>query len=327
MSWSSLRTSRQKGHSLMAARAVALMNQEFGTSLPIRVLFQANTVSQLAALIGKQGESQAKDWPALIPVQTRGTRPPLFCVARPNVNALGYLMLSRELGSDQPVYGLQVQLEEDPAIDFNDEQIRNTATEYIRAIRTVQPHGPYHLIGQCQGAYIAFEMVRQLEADGERAAFLGILDAWIEENTRHRWRFMTYLAMRRLQAIKGRFIKKADDRAAQSIAPILSNPPAKSQQQSSTYSKKVLYQKYFPGKDFVPPVCSVPITVFRLGKQPWYRKNDPTMGWGDRTSLGVTTRNISGHHLTIMRQPYVQELASMLAERLDEAANRERTVS
>ncbi len=309
------------GHSLMAARAVALMNQEFGTSLPIRVLFQANTVSQLAALIGKQGESQGEDWPILIPVQTRGTRTPLFCVARPNVNALGYLMLSRELGIDQPVYGLQVQLEEDPAIDFSDEQYRTTATEYIRAIRAVQPHGPYNLIGQCQGAYIAFEMVQQLEAEGERVSFLGILDAWTEENTRHRWRFMVYLAMRRLESLKGRIFKKSEDQSpAQPAVPKPSSQPAKSQEPGSSYSKKVLFQKYFPGKGFVPPVCSVPITVFRLGKQPWYRKNDATMGWGDRTCLGVKTRNISGHHLTIMRQPFVKELASMVAERLDETA-------
>jgi thioesterase domain-containing protein len=282
-------------------------------------LFQANTVSQLAALIEKQGETQGEDWPILIPVQTRGTRGPLFCVARPNVNALGYLMLSRELGIDQPVYGLQVQLEEDPAIDFSDEQYRTTAAEYIRAIRAVQPHGPYNMIGQCQGAYIAFEMVRQLEAEGERVSFLGILDAWTEENTRHRWRFMVYLAMRRLEGLKSRILKKTEDQAqSQPTAPKTQGHPAKSQEPGSSYSKKALFQKYFPGKGFVPPVCSVPITVFRLGKQPWYRKNDATMGWGDRTRLDVKTRNISGHHLTIMRQPFVKELASMVAERLNE---------
>ena len=314
------------GHSLMAARAVALMNQEFGTSLPIRVLFQANTVSQLASLINRQDEAHGENWPVLIPIQTHGKRPPLFCVARPNVNALGYMMLSRELGNDQPVYGLQVQLEEDPAIDFSDEQYQSTAAEYVRAIRTVQAQGPYNLIGQCQGAYIAFKIVEQLEADCEEVAFLGILDAWTEENTRHRWRFMTYLAMRRLQTLVRRVIEKTIHlEHSRSQALKEAARPATSPEESPAYSWRALFQKYFPGKDFVPPVCSVPITVFRLGKQPWYRKNDETMGWGDRTSAGVKTRNISGHHLTIMRQPYVRELASMVAEQLDEAALESRT--
>jgi len=96
----------------------------------------------------------------------------------------------------------------------------------------------------------------------------------------------------------------------------------------STYyinSKKVLFQKYFPGKAFVPPVCSAPITVFRLADQPWYRKNDLTMGWGDRSRLAVKVRNVSGHHLTMMRQPFVQKLASMLAEDLDAAARGNQT--
>ncbi len=309
------------GHSLMAARAVATMNQEFGTSLPIRVLFQANTVSQLASLIEKQAETQADFWHPVIPIQTRGTRCPLFCVARPNVNALGYLTLSRELGNEQPVYGLQVQLEEDPSIDFTDEQIRNTAAEYVRAVRTVQAHGPYILIGQCQGSFIAFEMVRQLEAEGENVAFFGVLDAWPEENTRHRWRFQTYLAIKRLQALDRQTIAKAISRVNARFADRKTpQSPAISPQALSPSSKKVLFQKYFPGKDFVPPVCSAPITVFRIGEQPWYRKNDETMGWGVRTRSSVKISNISGHHLTILRQPNVKQLATLLTKHLDESA-------
>jgi thioesterase domain-containing protein len=231
------------------------------------------------------------------------------------------------LGSDQPVYGLQVQLEEDPAIDFSDQQYRDTAAEYIRAIKTVQPKGPYNLIGQCQGAYIAFEMVRQLEADGEEVSFLGMLDAWTEENTRHRWRFMVYLALRPLQGLMGRLFKRDTDPADSQLVWKASHHAAKQQDAVPTFTKETLFRKYFPGKDFVPPVCSAPITVFRLGDQPWYRKNDSTMGWGDRTRSGVKVRNISGHHLTILRQPFVQELASEMREVLAETGPGPRIVS
>jgi thioesterase domain-containing protein/acyl carrier protein len=300
------------GHSLMAARAVALMNQQFGKSLPIRVLFQANTVSQLALLIDKQGETPADDWSILIPIQPNGTRPPLFCVARPNVNALGYLFLSRELGTNQPVYGLQVQLEEDPAIDFSDEQIRNTAIDYIRAMKTVQPHGPYNMIGQCQGAYIAFEMVRQLEAAGEQVSMLGVLDAWTEENTRHRLLFMAYIALKKF--------RDNHDPVLHPAGPKKANAPALTPEAATGSTKKALFKKYFPGKDFVPPVCSAPITVFRAGKQSWYRKNDEKMGWGDRTRGGVTVKLVPGDHVTILRKPYVEQFAAAITEQLDEAA-------
>jgi amino acid adenylation domain-containing protein len=313
------------GHSLMAARAVALMNQEFGTSLPIRILFQANTVSQLAAAIGKRGTAREAEWPSLIPIQRSGTRLPLFCVARPNVNALGYLMLSRELGSNQPVYGLQVQLEEDPDVDFSEEQIHSTATEYIRTMKTVQAHGPYNLIGECQGAYIAFEMVQQLECSGEEATFLGILDAWTEENTRHKWAFHVHLALWRIRHLDIRELKEALGRVRSKIFRREASNPQMAQEAVPRPKKKTLMERYFPGEDFVPPVCSCPITVFKVRKQAWYRKKDQTHGWNDRTRSGVTVRTVPGEHHTFTRQPHVRELAAMIAVRLaeSESANSE----
>jgi acyl carrier protein len=110
------------GHSLKAARAIALLNEEFGTAIPVRVLFQAHTARQLAAVIDRTDKSDEEPWPVLIPIQPLGTRPPLFCVARPSVNALGYLMLSRAMGSEQPFFGLQIKLGDDPDMDFAKEQ-------------------------------------------------------------------------------------------------------------------------------------------------------------------------------------------------------------
>ncbi len=308
------------GHSLMAARAIALLNREFGTALPVRVLFQANTVSKLASVIGKKDGVQEGGWPSLIPIQTHGTHSPLFCVARPNVNALGFLMLSRELGSDRPVYGLQVQLEEDPELDFTDEQYHATTAEYIRAMKTVQPHGPYNLIGQCQGAYIAFEMVQALEKAGEEVVFLGILDTWTEENTRRKWLFRVELELRRIRSLDRKKIRKAFDQVRARLARRkASDCPVKSSQAGS-HPKMTLAQKYFPGKDFVPTVCCCPITVFGVRGRPWYRKHDETMGWGDRTRTVVRSRIIPGDHFSFTRYPYVTELAAMIAEYLDEAA-------
>ena len=80
-------------------------------------------------------------------------------------------------------------------------------------------------------------------------------------------------------------------------------------------------EKYFPGEDFVPPVRSCPITVFRVREQAWYRKKDLTQGWSDRTRSGVTVRTVPGNHSTMTRQPHVRELAAVIAARLAEAAS------
>jgi len=41
------------------------------------------------------------------------------------------------------------------------------AEDRIRALRKVRPRGPYVMAGYCNGAYVAFEMARQLVAAGE----------------------------------------------------------------------------------------------------------------------------------------------------------------
>lgn len=310
------------GHSLTATRAVALLNKEFGAALQVRVLFQAHTVRQLAGVVEKQGAAQRDQWSILIPIQPSGVRPPLFCVARPNVNALGFLFLSRELGSNQPVYGLQVQLPEDPDVDFTDEQIRTTAAEYIRAMKTVQSHGPYNLVGQCQGAYIAFEMVRQLEAGNEVGSFLGILDTWPDENTRYKSLFLADLAFKRLRKLDGRTMRRAIEKIRVRLShPNISNKNTITSVGSSRPEKMTMVRKYWPGRDFHPPICSCAITVFKVRKQFWFRKKDEMLGWGDRTRGGVTVRRIPGDHETLLRRPHVRELAAMIAEGLD-GANR-----
>ena len=44
--------------------------------------------------------------------------------------------------------------------------IREMAECYLEAIRTVQPHGPYRLLGWSLGGVIVQEMARQIEAAG-----------------------------------------------------------------------------------------------------------------------------------------------------------------
>src|SRR5262249_46050238 len=48
--------------------------------------------------------------------------------------------------------------------------------DYLQAIRTVQPHGPYFLVGECFGGIAAHEAARQLQAEGERIALLALMD-------------------------------------------------------------------------------------------------------------------------------------------------------
>ena len=54
--------------------------------------------------------------------------------------------------------------------------IEAMAQLYLSEMRSVQPRGPYALIGACFGATVAYEMARRLAESGEEVAFLGLLD-------------------------------------------------------------------------------------------------------------------------------------------------------
>ncbi|KAF8943821.1 hypothetical protein BGZ46_006390, partial [Entomortierella lignicola] len=50
-------------------------------------------------------------------------------------------------------------------------------SDYVKQIRHIQPHGPYHLLGWSFGGSVAHAMAVQLEGLGEEVALLGIMDS------------------------------------------------------------------------------------------------------------------------------------------------------
>jgi len=54
--------------------------------------------------------------------------------------------------------------------------IQEVARLYIPKIKSLQPHGPYYIVGWSTGGTIAFEMTRQLEQQQEKIDFLALID-------------------------------------------------------------------------------------------------------------------------------------------------------
>ena len=167
------------GHSLLAVRLFARLQEVTARELPLALLFQAPTVAALAAALGENDSSRLTS--TLVPIQTAGTRTPFFCVTPPRGTVVGYSELAKHLGDDQPFYGLHLEELRLKAESESDADFFITpaalAARYIDEIRTVQPKGPYLLGGRCFGAYVAYEMAQQLQAQGEEVALLVMLTA------------------------------------------------------------------------------------------------------------------------------------------------------
>jgi amino acid adenylation domain-containing protein len=156
------------GHSLLVAKLIMRVREEFGVTIGIRTVFEAPTVARLAAALAKDSGDGATD--AVIALRARGTLPPLFCVAPATGLALSYTGLLAHL-PDRPVYGLQL-------LGARMESVSDLAAACVRRIRELQPAGPYHLLGASFGGLVAHEMAVRLQDLGQPVALLALLDSY-----------------------------------------------------------------------------------------------------------------------------------------------------
>ncbi|MER7169832.1 amino acid adenylation domain-containing protein [Streptomyces mesophilus] len=164
------------GTSLLAARLVARVRDTLGGELAIGSLFQAQTPAALAGRLGA-GTAPGEALGVLLPLRATGDRTPLFALHPAGGMSWCYSGLLSRLGPDQPVYGLQARGLVDP-----DEQLPTTmeemAADYADLIRSVQPQGPYRLIGWSVGGVLAHTVAVRLQEAGEEVDLLALLDAY-----------------------------------------------------------------------------------------------------------------------------------------------------
>ncbi|HEX2189521.1 MAG TPA: amino acid adenylation domain-containing protein, partial [Longimicrobiaceae bacterium] len=161
------------GHSLLAVRLVSRIRQETGVHVPLGALFAGGTVERLAALVAGEAAEVAEAGGPLVALRAAGTRRPFFCVHAVDGHVLSYAALAERLGPDRPFWGLQA-----PGVEGGEplSGIGELADLYARAVREVQPHGPYALGGWSLGAAVALETARRLRAQGEEVDALVLLD-------------------------------------------------------------------------------------------------------------------------------------------------------
>ncbi|MBP2473028.1 amino acid adenylation domain-containing protein/non-ribosomal peptide synthase protein (TIGR01720 family) [Crossiella equi] len=159
------------GHSLSATRLVSRVRAVLDVPLTLPALFAQPTVAGLAPALGVVGAG-ALD--VLLPLRTEGTGAPLFCVHP--VSGLGWGFRALATGLPRPVYALQSPYLADPALPAHD--LDQLAGIHLAAIRSVQPHGPYHLLGYSMGGLLAHTLATRLQAEGEQVALLAVLDGY-----------------------------------------------------------------------------------------------------------------------------------------------------
>jgi thioesterase domain-containing protein len=248
-----------------------------------------------------------------VPIQPRGSKPPLFFVHPLSGDVIGFAAWTKHLGNDQPFYGLRARGLD--GIEAPYERIEEMAALYIREIRNVQPTGPYYLGGYCAGGPIAFEMAQQLHAVGERVAFVGIVNQAPPRSNYHQFnlRPRTILAFMRnlpywLRDSAGLSAKELAYRAWEKIL----------SQHLLNRDKRYVDAFNAAWDSYVPRPYPGKLTVFRTLRQPLFCSFDPTLCWDTLALGGVEVRSIPGSNTTILREPYSYAFTRQLSACLRE---------
>ncbi|KAI8349346.1 Alpha/Beta hydrolase protein [Mortierella sp. GBAus27b] len=146
-----------------------------GFKIPLSTLFRAPTIAELAQHLINAGNSQEYAFETMLPIKSKGSRSPLFCIHPGMGMGWCFIGLLKHLDGEQPLYAVQQRGFFDNELPA--ESIQEMVSDYIDQIRQIQPHGPYSLLGFSFGGLVAHAMAVQLEEQGEEIALLVNMDA------------------------------------------------------------------------------------------------------------------------------------------------------
>jgi thioesterase domain-containing protein len=315
------------GHSLLAVQMFAQMREELGVDLPIASLFPDATIAHLCRGL------EAADHPSsgsstLVPIQPRGSRPPLFCIHAIDGEVVRYAHLARHLGEEQPFYGLRARGLDDGEKPFTD--ISEMAAHYVAQMRKVSD-GPYLVGGFSFGGAVAAEVATQLVELGQEVALLAIFDTPLDGSA-----FQPVGQLRglgpdlvayvqhllepgqRLRFVRGEL--PAVWRALAWLLRIRKTPPhmqsieslVSSMAGSSSPHERVARIHLGALARFTPRPYPGRVTLFRARVRPLLASHDAVLGWNSLARGGVEVYPLPGSHAQMFEEPHVATLAELL---------------
>lgn len=160
-----------------AVQLFSEISTSFKRDFPPVMICAAPTVETLAALLQDPAPPRFPSITLLKPsADPSRAHPPVFIAHGLGGDVLGLSDLVRDIETQHSIYGLQAR-----GIDGIDEPLPSIdarAQHHLAAIRQLQPHGPYFLIGFSLGGLLTLEIAQRLSASGEKIGLLVLLDSY-----------------------------------------------------------------------------------------------------------------------------------------------------
>lgn len=324
------------GSSLKAAQLVARLEQAEKKNIPIIQLFAGRTIRTMAQVYLKSDWSVKPGW--VIPVNTKGKGKPIFYIASPEVNVIGYAQLARELGKDINGFIVQPPPQSEHIRQVRTKDMPALSLEYIKEIRQIQKDGPYHIVGMCSGAHISGEIMRQMQKQSLEVGYFAIINTWSLysisklyhfEKVVDFYRMMRYYTRRifsiKMSEIKNRFLPALINKVKPT--PSIPEAHANANSEPSSISESLVIVRQYD-ETVVPvkeekwaserpsdiAIIKYPMTVFRIESKPYWRINSKELGWNYLAEQIKVIQLRETVHEAILRDPHIAHFASQLRE-------------
>lgn len=256
-------------------------------------------------------------------LQPKGDARPLFCVHPGGGGVSCYQRLSRLLEPEIPVYAFQAA-----GLDHRSGAAGLTVPEmaaaYIAQMQRIQPQGPYRIAGWSIGGVIAFEMALQLWHARQDVELLAAIDSVVLDSTQPHppllarevlsefaSGFNLRIRPRRLSRIPLRGRLNYLYRMAQAQGLLPASVTSKDFRSLYLRQARVFRENVSAVRSYRPSGKVPRVVLFVAGDRLRPAAPGPTLSWHALADV-VDQQVIPGTHYSILREPYVEELARRL---------------
>jgi len=288
------------GESLHVWQILARVKRNFGFSVGPGTLLQNPGIGAFSAAVVQS--AGGPDPGCVIALQPAGSRPPLFWL---NPHSAVYGVAER-LGQERPLLGLYY-----PAGEFTQPYCMEAlAAPLTEQVRRVQEQGPYYLAGWCMSGVVAFEVARQLRAQGQEVAFVALFDSFNPGYRPVRLRALIENIGFHLSILLGLNLKEGRSYLRERAAAVRRRVASGRLRRAGQPPPDIKQAVDIAGRKYEPETCPGRVLLF-VPERRLLRAYPDTQGW-DKVAPNLELHVVPGDHVDMFLAPNVDILASKL---------------